>query len=75
MVFITKGYKFGTAVNLMYCVINNNKVLLILVQRRALDTKLACVSVAQYNTTTLNSVNNLVLYDKLIIAQGISVID
>ena len=38
----------------MYCVINNNKVLLILVQRTALDTKLACVSVVQYNTTSHN---------------------
>jgi hypothetical protein len=43
VVFITKGYKFGTAQGskyisiltwsyLNYCVINNNKVLLILVQ-------------------------------------------
>jgi len=38
----------------MYCVINNSKVLLILVQRTALDTKLACVSAAQYNTTSYN---------------------
>jgi len=38
----------------MYCVIYNNKVLLIIVQRTVLDTKLACVSVAQYNTTSYN---------------------
>jgi len=49
-----------------YCVINNNRLSSILVQRTVLNTKLVCVSVAQYNTTSynlLNSVNILVLHN------------
>jgi len=42
--------------------INNNRVLLLSVQRTVLGD-LACASVVQRNTTSLNSLNNLVLYD------------